>query len=72
MNENEPDDDAQDAYYVISEDAIKYLPDEWQKSILERAEDGRKILEADDNQLKSLSRISLPFIPSIYLEAYQR
>lgn len=44
--------------YVISEDAIKLLPEEWQKEIFARAEAGQQVLEKAQNELNQLARLS--------------
>src|SRR3546814_18436498 len=59
MSDTDADDDDDGAYYVVPEEAIQYLPREWQEAIYARAEDGRKVLEAADKELKQLSRLSL-------------
>jgi hypothetical protein len=59
MDQTDAEDDDEDVYYVLPEDAIKFLPEEWQAAIKARAEDGRKVLETADNELKQLSRLSL-------------
>ena len=56
MSDTDADDDDDGAYYVVPEEAIQYLPQEWQEAIYARAEDGRKVLEAADKELKQLSR----------------
>src|SRR3546814_4617292 len=61
MSDTDADDDDDGAYYVVPEEAIQYLPREWQEAIYARAEDGRKVLEAADKELKQLSRLSLSF-----------
>lgn len=61
MNDADDRDDDDGTYYVVPEDAIQYLPQEWQDAIYARAEDGRKVLEAADKELKQLSRLSLSF-----------
>ncbi len=61
MSDTDTDDDDDGAYYVVPEEAIQYLPQEWQEAIYARAEDGRKVLEAADKELKQLSRLSLSF-----------
>src|SRR3546814_11050227 len=59
MSDTDADDDDDGAYYVVPEEAIQYLPREWQEAIYARAEDGRKVLEDADKELKQLSRLSL-------------
>ncbi len=49
------------AYFLISEDAIQNLPKEWRDAINARAEDGRKVLEAAEPELKQVSRLSLSY-----------
>lgn len=64
---NGPDND-ENSYIVIPEDSIRYLPKEWQDAIHARAEDGRKVLEAADQELKQLSRLSLSFYHMVVLK----
>src|SRR3546814_10956060 len=61
MSDTDADDDDDGAYYVVPEEAIQYLPREWQEAIYARAEDGRTVLEAADKELKQLARLSLSF-----------
>src|SRR3546814_6369322 len=61
MSDTDADDDDDGAYYVVPEEAIQYLPREWQEAIYARAEDGRTVLEAADTELQQLSRLSLSF-----------
>jgi len=44
-------------YVVFPEEAIKYLPEEWQKHLYAVKEEGRGILEAADKDLTILNRI---------------
>lgn len=44
-------------YVVLPQDAIKYLPEEWQKHIYGLKEEGQGVLEAADDNLKVLKRI---------------
>lgn len=48
-------------YFLIPEDAIQYLPKEWSDAIYARAEDGRKVLEAAEPELRQVSRLSLSY-----------
>lgn len=59
MDDNQTEEDDEGGYYVVPESAVQYLPEEWQESIRLRAEDGRRVLETADKELKQLSRLSL-------------
>lgn len=58
MIEAEEDDSA---YFLVPEDAIQHLPQEWRDAIYARAEDGRKVLEAAEPELRQISRLSLSY-----------
>ena len=58
MTDAEEDDTT---YFLVPEDAIQNLPQEWRDAIYARAEDGRKVLEAADPELRQLSRLSLSY-----------
>ncbi|MET1754217.1 hypothetical protein ABVV53_01885 [Novosphingobium sp. RD2P27] len=60
MSDTDVDDD-HGSSYVITEEVIQYLPQEWQDTFYARAEEGRCVLEAADKELKQLSRLSLSF-----------
>lgn len=44
-------------YVVFPEEAIKYLPEEWQKHVYRLKEEGQGVLEAADDNLKILNRL---------------
>lgn len=44
-------------YVVFPEEAIKYLPEEWQKHLYALKEEGHGVLEAADDNLKVLNRL---------------
>jgi len=44
-------------YVVFPEEAIKYLPEEWQKYVYALKEEGQGVLEAADDNLKILNRL---------------
>jgi hypothetical protein len=48
-------------YVVFPEEAIKYLPEEWQKHLYALKEEGRVGLEAADDNLKILNRLAHAF-----------
>jgi hypothetical protein len=53
--------DDSEGHFVISEEAIKLLPEEWQNEIIARAEDGRMVLETVDKEITQLERLSKSF-----------
>ncbi len=60
-NDPKEEGDGNDGYYFLSDEAIKYLPREWQAAIEARAEEGRKVIETADKELRQLSKLSLSF-----------
>ena len=48
-------------YVVFPEEAIKYLPEEWQKHFYALKEEGQAVLEAADDNLKILNRLAHAF-----------
>lgn len=60
--------DSRDEYYVIPEEAIPYLPSEWQQQIQAMATDGRAILKSVDSELSHLSRLSFASINLVTLK----
>lgn len=63
VEENEPDE-----FYVIPEEAIQYLPEEWREQLQSIADDGRAILKSVDNELSQLSRLSFASVNLITLK----
>ncbi len=49
------------SYFLVPESAIQHLPKEWRDAIYARAEDGRKVLEAAEPELRQVSRLSLSY-----------
>jgi len=47
-----------DEYYVLPEEAIALLPEEWQDQIQARISDGRAVLKSVDRELSQLGRLS--------------
>nr|WP_281720601.1 hypothetical protein [Nitrosomonas nitrosa] len=59
---NDEDDTEEELEYVsFSEDAIKYLPEEWQRYLLALKEEGQGVLEIADENLRILNRIAHAF-----------
>lgn len=48
-----------DEFFVIPEDQLHLLPEEWQAQIREVAANGRAVLRSVDNELTQLSRLSV-------------
>ena len=48
-------------YFLVPEEAIEHLPQEWREAIYARAEDGRKVLKAAEPELRQVSRLSLSY-----------
>ncbi|RCS23834.1 hypothetical protein DUT91_11210 [Phyllobacterium salinisoli] len=49
--------EAPQEYVVFPEEAIKYLPEEWQQHLYALKEEGQGVLEAADDNLKILNRL---------------
>lgn len=49
--------EAPQEYVVFPEEAIKYLPEEWQQHLCALKEEGQGVLEAADDNLKILNRL---------------
>ncbi len=58
MNEADEDDST---HFLLPEDGIQLLPQEWQDAIYARAEDGRKVLYAAEPELRQVSRLSASY-----------
>lgn len=63
MSDNKPQEtydqnDGMEEYVIIPEDALHLLPDEWQKEVREKAENGRAVLATVNNELSQLSRLT--------------
>lgn len=65
--DDDADDDGKGNYYVIPEEAMQYLPEEWRLALQARAEEGRRVLALADNELKQLSRLSLSYYHVVVL-----
>lgn len=57
MANAEDDPEEQFEYVSFSEDAIKYLPEEWQQHLFALKEEGQGVLEIADENLRILNRI---------------
>ena len=64
--------DDREEYYVIPEEAVPYLPSEWQEQIEAIAKDGRAILKSVDSALSQLSRLSFASINLVTLKHIKR
>ncbi|MDJ0276001.1 hypothetical protein QLH51_04175 [Sphingomonas sp. 2R-10] len=64
---DDADADGGDGYYVIPEEAMQYLPEEWRAELQARAEEGRRVLASADKELKQLSRLSLSYYHVVVL-----
>jgi hypothetical protein len=60
-NERIDSDHQRGEYYVLPEEAIQFLPAEWQESIQGVLDDGRAILESVDSDITSLARLVAAF-----------
>ena len=76
MEETERDLTAQEEstgeYYVLTEDALQYLPEEWRNHFQAMADDGRVILKSVDNELSQLVRLLNSFATLVTLKHVQK
>ena len=47
-----------DEYYIVSEEAIKYLPEEWRNELQATIEGNRAVLRSVDREVTRLSKLS--------------
>jgi hypothetical protein len=66
----ERDDDAE--YYLLPEEALQYLPEEWRSKFEKLAEDGRAVLQSVDKELSQLVRLTRSFPALVALKHTQR
>lgn len=62
------DEAGRDEYYVVPEEAIPYLPREWQEQLQAMADDGRAILKSIDSELSQLSRLTFASVNLVTLK----
>jgi hypothetical protein len=67
---SEPDDEPE--YYVLPEEALKYLPEEWRNEFQARADSGRAVIESVEKELSQLARISNSFTSLVALKHAQK
>jgi hypothetical protein len=66
----EPEQEAE--YYMLPEEALPLLPEEWRKNFQAMADSGRAALESVDKELLQLSRISNSFTSLVALKHAQK
>lgn len=59
-------------YYVLPEEALQYLPEEWRDHFQAMADDGRVILKSVDNELSQLVRVLHSFAAVVALKHVQK
>jgi hypothetical protein len=59
--------DEEGGHYVIPEEAMQYLPDEWRTTREMRAKEGRRMLALADKELRQLSKLSLSYYHVVVL-----
>ncbi|MHC2676971.1 hypothetical protein ACVI1J_009134 [Bradyrhizobium diazoefficiens] len=71
--EEQPDvsEDAE-AYYVLSEEALQFLPEEWRNHFQAMADNGRVILKSVDNELTQLVKVLNSFTAVMTLKHVQK
>lgn len=60
------------AYYVLPEEALQFLPEEWRNHFQAMADDGRVILKSVDNELSQLVRVLNSFTAFMTLKHVQK
>jgi hypothetical protein len=53
--------DEAEEYYVVPEEALQFLPEEWRNHFRAMADDHRAVLKSGDNELSQIIRISKSF-----------
>jgi hypothetical protein len=66
-----PEDDTEE-YYVLPEEALQFLPEEWRNHFQVMAEDGRVILKSVDDELSQLIRVLNSFATLVTLKHIQK
>jgi hypothetical protein len=66
-----PEDDTGE-YYVLPEEALQFLPEEWRDHFQAMADDGRVILKSVDNELSQLVRVLNSFATLVTLKHIQK
>jgi hypothetical protein len=64
--------DEADEYYIVPEQALQFLPEEWRNHYQAMADNGRAILKSIDKELSQLSRISNSFTALVALKYVQK
>lgn len=59
-------------YYVLPEEALQFLPEEWRNHFQAMADDGRVILKSVDNELSQLVRVLNSFAALVTLKHVQK
>lgn len=66
----EPDNEP--GYYMLPEQALQYLPEEWRNHFQAMADSGRAVLESVEKELSQLARISNSFTSVVALKHAQK
>ncbi|MDP3495484.1 MAG: hypothetical protein Q8R82_20440 [Hyphomonadaceae bacterium] len=64
--------DESDEYYVVPEEALQFLPEEWRNEIQTMVHDGRAVLKSVDRELSQLSRLANSFGTLVTLKHVQK
>jgi hypothetical protein len=67
----EPGDEAEE-YYVVPEEALQFLPEEWRSHYQAMADNGCAILKSVDKELSQISKISNSFSTLVALKYVQK
>jgi hypothetical protein len=59
-------------YYMLPEEALQYLPEEWRNHFQAMADNGRAIMESVEKELSQLARISNSFTSLVALKHAQK
>lgn len=67
MQDGSSGDEAEE-YYVLPEEALQFLPEEWREQLQAIADDGRAVLKAGDAELSRVARVSSSFATLVTLK----
>lgn len=68
--QDETSDEANE-YFVVPEEALEQLPQEWREALQAKVADGRAVLKSVDKELSALSRLSTTFVTLVSLKHIQ-
>lgn len=68
---SEPKEESEE-YYVVPEEALQFLPEDWQSELQAMLDDGRAVLKSVDRELSQLARLANSFSTLVTLKHVQK